>query len=156
MKSVKHKIRNATLHRKYSTISASNVSADKHVSEIKFKCSSNLRIPLGFQGVELIQTLPLYHLGPVWAMKFSGCGQLLATGGQDRILRVWSLISSHSHFTEMRNKYKRSDKDSGTPLDQPEEKEIPSNDVTVNNSGATSNVFPFSDIPFSEFRGELN
>ena len=42
--------------------------------------------------------------GPVWCMKFSGCGQLLATAGQDHILRVWVLKSVFNYFLDIRNK----------------------------------------------------
>ena len=42
---------------------------------------------------ELCVTLELEspHLGPIWCMKFSLCGRLLATAGQDCILRIWVL-----------------------------------------------------------------
>ncbi len=38
-------------------------------------------------------------------MKFSHCGRLLATGGQDNLLRVWVLKDSYSYFDDMRQKY---------------------------------------------------
>jgi len=38
-------------------------------------------------------------------MKFSHCGRLLATGGQDNLLRVWVLKDAFSYFDDMRLKY---------------------------------------------------
>ncbi|KAI3649489.1 hypothetical protein MP228_005121 [Amoeboaphelidium protococcarum] len=32
--------------------------------------------------------------GPIWAMKFNRDGRYLATGGQDAVLRVWSLVTN--------------------------------------------------------------
>ena len=43
--------------------------------------------------------------GAVWTMKFSPCGRLLATGGQDNTLRIWVLKSAYSHFNDMKQKY---------------------------------------------------
>ena len=37
-------------------------------------------------------------------MKFSGCGQLLATAGQDHVLRVWVLKIAFNYFLDIRNK----------------------------------------------------
>jgi len=43
--------------------------------------------------------------GPIWAMKFSHCGRLLATGGQDNVLRIWVLRESYPYFDEMKQKF---------------------------------------------------
>ncbi|XP_078311174.1 WD repeat-containing protein 44-like isoform X3 [Crassostrea virginica] len=43
--------------------------------------------------------------GAVWTMKFSPCGKLLATGGQDNMLRIWVLKAAYPHFDDMRTKY---------------------------------------------------
>ena len=43
--------------------------------------------PFDFEGIKFAQELSSPHLGPIWCMKFSQCGQLLATAGQDTILR---------------------------------------------------------------------
>ena len=48
-------------------------------------------------------------------MKFSQCGQLLATAGQDTILRIWVLKNSYSYFDEMRNRYNADVKSSSSP-----------------------------------------
>jgi len=40
-------------------------------------------------------------------MKFSQCGRLLATGGQDNLLHIWTLKTAFAHFDEMRRKYSK-------------------------------------------------
>ena len=54
--------------------------------------------PLDFENIQFAQELSSPHLGPIWCMRFSQCGQLLATAGQDKELRIWVLKSSYNHF----------------------------------------------------------
>ena len=54
--------------------------------------------PLDFENIKFAQELSSPHLGPIWCMRFSQCGQLLATAGQDKELRVWVLKSSYNYF----------------------------------------------------------
>ncbi|CAH2085186.1 unnamed protein product [Euphydryas editha] len=55
------------------------------------------------------------HAGAVWCCKFSVCGRLLATAGQDRLLRVWVTRDAHRMFQDMRTKYNAKQKASPTP-----------------------------------------
>lgn len=41
-----------------------------------------------------LSTLPKNKDGAIWAMKFSKDGRYLATGGQDKIVWVWQVIST--------------------------------------------------------------
>lgn len=43
--------------------------------------------------------------GAVWTMKFSHCGRLLATAGQDNVVRIWVLKTAFDYFNNMRLKY---------------------------------------------------
>lgn len=43
--------------------------------------------------------------GAVWTMKFSHCGRLLATAGQDNMVRIWVLKTAFDYFNNMRLKY---------------------------------------------------
>ena len=54
--------------------------------------------PFDFEGVEFSQELAGQHLGPIWCMRFSQCGQLLATAGQDTTIRIWVLKDSFGYF----------------------------------------------------------
>ncbi|MFH4975650.1 hypothetical protein AB6A40_002359 [Gnathostoma spinigerum] len=61
--------------------------------------------PFDFEGMRLVQELNNEHTGAVWCMKFSLCGRLLATAGQDNIIRVWVLRNHLSDFNSMRDRY---------------------------------------------------
>nr|NVI79835.1 putative WD repeat-containing protein 44 [Cucujiformia] len=81
---------------------------------IKLKTSSSHKGPYEFEKVEHVQEIADEHEGPIWCMKFSGCGRLLATAGQDRVLRVWIVRDSFKFFQDMRTKY-NAEKVSPTP-----------------------------------------
>ena len=49
-----------------------------------------------------IQDLSGEHTGAVWTMKFSSCGRLLATAGQDRDIRIWVLKEHIDYFEGLR------------------------------------------------------
>lgn len=61
--------------------------------------------PFDFENIQFAQELNSPHLGPIWCMKFSQCGQLLATAGQDKNLKIWVLRDSYDHFKDMRARY---------------------------------------------------
>lgn len=65
---------------------------------MKLKASSSHKGPYDFDQLQHIQDLSGEHVGPIWCMKFSTCGRLLATAGQDRILRVWVMRSAYAYF----------------------------------------------------------
>lgn len=44
-------------------------------------------------------------------MKFSHCGRLLASAGQDHVLRVWVLRDAFEHFSEIRRKSQNTSRD---------------------------------------------
>eukprot|EP00052_Salpingoeca_macrocollata_P009980 m.78205 g.78205 ORF g.78205 m.78205 type:complete len:709 (+) comp17341_c0_seq3:286-2412(+) len=50
----------------------------------------------------LKQQLIREHMGPVWTMKFSSCARLLATAGQDQIVRVWVRCDAYDHMRKLR------------------------------------------------------
>ncbi|KAK9478589.1 WD40-repeat-containing domain protein [Lipomyces japonicus] len=52
-------------------------------------------------------SLPLHKRGAVWSIKFSKDGKYLATGGEDRIVRVWSVIST----ADERRAFKKAEED---------------------------------------------
>lgn len=74
---------------------------------VKFKNHRAIKERLMFNKIKLLQDLSGEHIGAVWTMKFSLCGKLLATAGQDNIVRVWVLKESAPNFEEMRLKYSR-------------------------------------------------
>ncbi|XP_049785199.1 WD repeat-containing protein 44 [Schistocerca cancellata] len=81
---------------------------------IKLKASGSHKGPYEFDSLQHVQDLSGEHVGPVWCMKFSSCGRLLATAGQDRVLRIWVVRSAYTYFQDMRTKY-NAEKVSPTP-----------------------------------------
>ncbi|KAF0292197.1 WD repeat-containing protein 44 [Amphibalanus amphitrite] len=89
--------------------------ADAHtVIRVPMKASSSHKGPYEFDQLLFVQDFKSEHIGPVWCMKFSACGRLLATAGQDHVLRVWVLKSAYHYFCDMRTKYS-AEKVSPTP-----------------------------------------
>ncbi|CAH2981932.1 unnamed protein product [Chilo suppressalis] len=83
---------------------------------IKLKASNSHKGPYDFDGcVRHVQEMGSAHSGAVWCCKFSVCGRLLATAGQDRLLRVWVTRDAYHMFQDMRTKYAAEQKCSPTP-----------------------------------------
>ncbi|XP_045535488.1 WD repeat-containing protein 44 isoform X1 [Papilio machaon] len=83
---------------------------------IKLKASNSHKGPYDFDGcVRHVQEMGSGHTGAVWCCKMSVCGRLLATAGQDRLLRVWVTRDAHHMFQDMRTKYNAEKKSSPTP-----------------------------------------
>ncbi|XP_064638857.1 WD repeat-containing protein 44-like isoform X2 [Lineus longissimus] len=137
--------------------------------QIKIKASRSNNGPYDFLNLKPIQDLGGEHTGAVWTMKFSHCGRLLASGGQDNVLRVWVLKESCAYFDEMRQKYtKMSPAPSENSLNSEEREHMPeiSADAMSRSSVQTevegaSGVMeedeyrnaPFARKPFCSYRG---
>jgi WD40 repeat protein len=81
---------------------------------IKLKASNSHKGPYEFEKVEHVQELKDEHEGPIWCMTFSCGGRLLATAGQDKVLRIWIVRDAFPFFQDMRTKY-NAEKVSPTP-----------------------------------------
>jgi len=75
-----------------------NVSSDDDNSELKYKVSSSNKGQHQFNKLKLVQDINV-HVGAVWSMKFSHCGKLLATAGQNNIIWVWVLKDYYHYFS---------------------------------------------------------
>lgn len=82
---------------------------------IKIKASKTNTGPYEFAKVQHVQDLSGEQSGAVWCMKFSPCGRMLATGGQDKLLRIWVLKEAYHHFEELIKKFNADQKSSPTP-----------------------------------------
>eukprot|EP01137_Pigoraptor_chileana_P010776 Opistho-2@4098 len=78
---------------------------DVHAEEGYLKTSVNNKSQVEFGHVRPVQDLTGAHVGAVWTMKFSCCGRLLATAGQDAVVRVWVAQSATPFFEELRHKF---------------------------------------------------
>lgn len=81
---------------------------------IKLKASNSHKGPYELENIQHVQELKDEHEGPIWCMKFSCCGRLLATAGQDKVLRIWVVKNAFQFFQDMRSKY-NAEKVSPTP-----------------------------------------
>ncbi|XP_056006107.1 WD repeat-containing protein 44-like isoform X2 [Ostrea edulis] len=70
-----------------------------------FKLKAHHKGTKEYNQLKMLQDMSGVHTGAVWTMKFSPCGKLLATGGQDNMLRIWVLKAAYPHFDDMRTKY---------------------------------------------------
>ncbi|CAJ0583048.1 unnamed protein product, partial [Mesorhabditis spiculigera] len=58
----------------------------------------------------VVQEIKAEHTGAVWVVRFSVCGRLMATAGQDTIIRIWVAKAHVRHFEALRDRYmKRAD-----------------------------------------------
>lgn len=65
----------------------------------KLKASNSHKGPYEFEKIEHVQELKEEQSeGAIWCMKFSCCGRLLATAGQDRVLRIWIVKDAFPFF----------------------------------------------------------
>uniref|UniRef100_A0A182W541 WD repeat-containing protein 44 n=1 Tax=Anopheles minimus TaxID=112268 RepID=A0A182W541_9DIPT len=85
---------------------------------IKIKASSTNKGPYDFAKLQHVQDLSDEHTVAVWCMKFSSCGRLLATAGQDRVLCIWVLKDAYPFFQTMRTKYNAYQKSSPSPSEE--------------------------------------
>ncbi|EDV29272.1 uncharacterized protein TRIADDRAFT_20246, partial [Trichoplax adhaerens] len=68
---------------------------------LQYKAASHHKGPYEFSNTKLLQDLSGEHTGPIWTMSFSNCGKLLASGGQDTVVRIWVLKICSEYFKEM-------------------------------------------------------
>ncbi|XP_072759446.1 WD repeat-containing protein 44 [Anoplolepis gracilipes] len=125
---------------------------------IKLKASNSHKGPYEFSCLQHVQDLSGEHVGPVWCMKFSACGRLLATAGQDRVLRIWVLRDAFTYFQDMRTKY-NAEKVSPTPsqesLVSQQSMEDP-NIVASAFSEIEGTKSPFMPKPFCTYTGHIS
>ncbi|KAJ7382027.1 WD repeat-containing protein 44 [Desmophyllum pertusum] len=89
-----------------SSSSDEDAPQDSPTPLIKIK-SGHGKGPAEFEKLRILQDLSGEHVGAVWTIKFTLCGRLMATAGQDHMVRVWVLKESQSYFEEMRAKYSK-------------------------------------------------
>nr|CAB3267704.1 WD repeat-containing protein 44-like [Phallusia mammillata] len=143
-----------------------NVSTDEEISDsfvnlsVKTKNSSSHKGPYHFTHLKMVQDIAV-HVGAVWSMKFSHCGRLLATAGQNNIIWIWVLKEWFHFFNDMRKKYDSKERGAvfATPprgsMDPP-----PASSDDISDAGdAESDQLeedvdaPFKSLPFSSYFG---
>ncbi|KFD72650.1 hypothetical protein M514_15054, partial [Trichuris suis] len=110
MRSVWHIAEGAIARQQLSGKEESSQSEDEEVGTegnrvTQVRASHHNKGPFYFDQLKLVQDLSKFHVGAVWCMNFSDCGRLLATAGQDSVIRIWVLKSAFKHFSDMRARY---------------------------------------------------
>jgi len=109
--------------------------------------------PFDFEDIQFAQELSSPHLGPIWCMRFSQCGQLLATAGKDMVLQIWVLKSAYHYFQDMRNRYTSDDHVKTSPTNSYENV---ISDQMAAASEADKSYQVFMDRPFASYKGHTS
>lgn len=123
---------------------------------IKIKASSTNKGPYEFTKLQHVQDLSGEHTGAVWCMKFSSCGRLLATAGQDRVLRIWVLKEAYAFFQDMRTKYNADAKSSPTPSQESLVSHHSADDAAALAQAADAASGPFMPKAFCTYNGHTS
>ncbi|KAM8835304.1 WD repeat-containing protein 44 [Synchiropus picturatus] len=108
-------VRDEVFHTDPDDPSSSDDEGMPYTRPAKFKAAHSLKGPFDFDQIKVVQDLSGEHMGAVWTMKFSHCGRLLATAGQDNVVRIWVLKSAFDYFNNMRIKYNTEGRVSPSP-----------------------------------------
>lgn len=123
---------------------------------IKIKASSTNKGPYEFAKLQHVQDLSGEHTGAVWCMKFSSCGRLLATAGQDRVLRIWVLKDAYPYFQDMRTKYNADQKSSPTPSQESLVSHNSAEEAIAMATAAEQSAGPFMPKAFCSYTGHTS
>lgn len=123
---------------------------------IKIKASSTNKGPYEFAKLQHVQDLSGEHTGAVWCMKFSSCGRLLATAGQDRVLRIWVLKDAYPYFQDMRTRYNADQKSSPTPSQESLVSHNSAEEAIAMATAAEQSAGPFMPKAFCSYTGHTS
>uniref|UniRef100_A0A8C7PVZ9 WD repeat-containing protein 44 n=1 Tax=Oncorhynchus mykiss TaxID=8022 RepID=A0A8C7PVZ9_ONCMY len=150
-------VRDEVFHNDQDDPSSSDDEGMPYTRPVKFKAAHSFKGPFDFDQVKVVQDLSGEHMGAVWTMKFSHCGRLLATAGQDNVVRIWVLKNAFDYFNNMRIKYNTEGRVSPSPS---QESLCSSKSDT---DGGMSSVpedpdsedknLPFRQVPFCKYKG---
>ncbi|XP_078472843.1 WD repeat-containing protein 44 isoform X2 [Lampetra planeri] len=147
-------VRDEVLHGEQEDQSSDEEEGMPYTRPVKFRAAHGYKGPYDFDQIVMVQDLSQEHKGAVWTMKFSHCGRLLATAGQDNVVRIWVLKQAHEFFSNMRQKYNTEGRVSPSPSQDSlssikSETEIGSPDDAERSDSAA----PFRRQPFCKYSG---
>ncbi|XP_064837196.1 WD repeat-containing protein 44-like isoform X2 [Oncorhynchus masou masou] len=153
-------VRDEVFHNDQDDPSSSDDEGMPYTRPVKFKAAHSFKGPFDFDQVKVVQDLSGEHMGAVWTMKFSHCGRLLATAGQDNVVRIWVLKNAFDYFNNMRIKYNTEGRVSPSPS---QESLCSSKSDTDGGVSKMSSVpedpdsedknLPFRQVPFCKYKG---
>ncbi|XP_051973750.1 WD repeat-containing protein 44 [Xyrauchen texanus] len=150
-------VRDEVFHTDQDDPSSSDDEGMPYTRPVKFKAAHSFKGPFDFDQIKVVQDLSGEHMGAVWTMKFSHCGRLLATAGQDNVVRIWVLKNAFDYFNNMRIKYNTEGRVSPSPS---QESLCSSKSDTeggfvaaVEDTDNEDRNLPFRQVPFCKYKG---
>lgn len=123
---------------------------------IKIKASKTNSGPYEFSKIQHVQDLSGEHTGAVWCMKFSPCGRMLATGGQDKYLRIWVLKDAFYYFEELIKKFNADQKSSPTPSQESLVSHQSFEESAQIQQAVAYSAGPFVSVPYRTYSGHTS
>uniref|UniRef100_A0A8C4DJ64 WD repeat-containing protein 44 n=1 Tax=Dicentrarchus labrax TaxID=13489 RepID=A0A8C4DJ64_DICLA len=145
-------VRDEVFHTDQDDPSSSDDEGMPYTRPAKFKAAHSFKGPFDFDQIKVVQDLSGEHMGAVWTMKFSHCGRLLATAGQDNVVRIWVLKTAFDYFNNMRLKYNTEGRVSPSPS-QESLCSSKSDDPGVKDPETEDRNAPFRQVPFCKYKG---
>uniref|UniRef100_A0A8B9QCJ3 WD repeat-containing protein 44 n=1 Tax=Apteryx owenii TaxID=8824 RepID=A0A8B9QCJ3_APTOW len=149
-------VRDEVFHTDQDDPSSSDDEGMPYTRPVKFKAAHGFKGPYDFEQIKVVQDLSGEHMGAVWTMKFSHCGRLLASAGQDNVVRIWVLKNAFDYFNNMRMKYNTEGRVSPSPS-----QESLNSSKSDTDAGVCTGVdedpddknAPFRQRPFCKYKG---
>ncbi|XP_037544041.1 WD repeat-containing protein 44 [Nematolebias whitei] len=155
VKSVRDEVK--MFHTDQDDPSSSDDEGMPYTRPVKFKAAHSFKGPFDFDQIKVVQDLSGEHMGAVWTMKFSHCGRLLATAGQDNIVRIWVLKTAFDYFNNMRIKYNTEGRVSPSPsqesLCSSKSDTDPGMSCLPEDPDTEDRNAPFRQVPFCKYKG---
>ncbi|XP_031615907.1 WD repeat-containing protein 44 [Oreochromis aureus] len=150
-------VRDEVFHTDQDDPSSSDDEGMPYTRQAKFKAAHSFKGPFDFDQIKVVQDLSGEHMGAVWTMKFSHCGRLLATAGQDNVVRIWVLKTAFDYFNNMRLKYNTEGRVSPSPSQESlcsskSDTETGASCIPEDPDTEDRNA-PFRQVPFCKYKG---
>ncbi|KAF3705980.1 WD repeat-containing protein 44 [Channa argus] len=150
-------VRDEVFHTDQDDPSSSDDEGMPYTRPAKFKAAHSFKGPFDFDQIKVVQDLSGEHMGAVWTMKFSHCGRLLASAGQDNVVRIWVLKTAFDYFNNMRLKYNTEGRVSPSPsqesLCSSKSDTDPGASCVPEDPDTEDRNAPFRQIPFCKYKG---
>ncbi|XP_056140488.1 WD repeat-containing protein 44 isoform X2 [Lampris incognitus] len=150
-------VRDEVFHTDQDDPSSSDDEGMPYTRPAKFKAAHSFKGPFDFDQIKVVQDLSGEHMGAVWTMKFSHCGRLLATAGQDNVVRIWVLKNAFDYFNNMRIKYNTDGRVSPSPsqesLCSSKSDTDPGTNCVPEDPDTEDRNAPFRQVPFCKYKG---
>ncbi|ELV10841.1 WD repeat-containing protein 44 [Tupaia chinensis] len=149
-------VRDEVFHTDQDDPSSSDDEGMPYTRPVKFKAAHGFKGPYDFDQIKVVQDLSGEHMGAVWTMKFSHCGRLLASAGQDNVVRIWALKNAFDYFNNMRMKYNTEGRVSPSPSQESLSSSKSDTDAGVcsgTDEDPDDKNAPFRQRPFCKYKG---